>query len=65
MPIYIYLVDPARIPDGMKVWIDEWQVAVTMDEIKPDKVEIYKSSEVFKYFRNIEGQATVKLTLDS
>ena len=52
--VYIYLVDPAKIPDSRTVWIDQWQVAVTMDAIRPDKVEIHRSSEVFKYYRLIE-----------
>lgn len=49
--VYVYCVDPKRIPDDKKIWIDQWQVAVTMDEIKPDKVEIYKAGEVSKYYR--------------
>ena len=58
-PIYIYFVDPNKIPDDKTVWIDQWQVAVTMDEIRPDKVEVYKASKVLEYYRIIdepEGQ---------
>ena len=58
-PIYIYFVDPAKIPDDKAVWIDPWQVAVTMNEIRPDKVEVYKASKVLEYYRILdepEGQ---------
>jgi hypothetical protein len=53
-PIYIYLVDPAKIPDEAIVWVDQWQVAVTMDEVKPDKVEVYKAGDVFRYYHYVE-----------
>lgn len=52
--VYIYLVDPARIPDDKKIWVDKWQVAVTLDEIEPDKVEIHKSGEISKHYRVVE-----------
>ena len=38
---------------------DQWQVAVTMDEIRPDKVEVHKASKVLEHYRIIdepEGQ---------
>ncbi len=49
--IYIYFVDPSNIPDERKVWIDQWQIAINMDEIIPVKAESYKASEISKYYR--------------
>jgi len=48
--VYVYIVDPSKIPDNKKIWIDKWQVAVDLDEIKPDKVEKHKSGEVSQYY---------------
>jgi len=48
--IYIYIIDPSKVPDDRKKYIDEWQIVVDMDEIEPDKVETYKSAEILKYF---------------
>ena len=48
--VYIYLVDPSKVPDDKKIWIDKWQVAVHLDEIEPDKVETHKSGEVSRYY---------------
>jgi len=52
--VYIYFVDPAKIPEDRKIYIDPWQIAVTLDEITPEKVETYKSSEVLKHYCLIE-----------
>ena len=49
--IYIYFVDPTKIPEEKKIYIDPWQVAVITDEITPDKVETYKSGELLKHYR--------------
>ena len=49
--IYIYYVDLTKISDDKKIYIDPWQIAVTLDEIIPDKVETYKSSDLWKYYR--------------
>lgn len=48
--VCIYMVDPSKIPDDKKILVDEWQVAVDLDEIKPDKVERHKSGEVSQYY---------------
>jgi hypothetical protein len=48
--VYIYFVDSSKIPDDKKTWIDKWQVAVDLDEIKPDKVETHKAGEVSQYY---------------
>ncbi|MFQ6049951.1 MAG: hypothetical protein ACE5J0_02850 [Candidatus Paceibacterales bacterium] len=53
MDVYIYFVDSSKIPDDKKLWIDEWQVTVDMDEISPDKVEKHKADEVTKHYRII------------
>ena len=52
--IYIYLVDPAKIPEDKKIYIDPLQIAVTEDEITPDKVETYKSADLWKYYRLVD-----------
>ena len=49
--IYIYFVDPTKISEDKKIYIDPWQVAVTEDEITPDKVETYKSADLLKHYR--------------
>lgn len=48
--VYIYMVDPSKIPDDKLCWIDRWQIGVDLDEIKPDKVETHKSGEVSQYY---------------
>ena len=53
--IYIYFVDPTIISEDKKVYIDQWQVAVTEDEITPEKVETYHSSELLKHYRVIDN----------
>ena len=55
--VYVYYVDPKRIPEDQRVWIDQWQVAVTMDEIKPDKVETYEASEVSRYYQIVDKES--------
>ena len=52
--VYIYFVDLAKILDDKKIYIDPWQIAVTEDEIIPDKVETYKSGDLLKYYRVID-----------
>ncbi len=49
--IYIYFVDATKIPEDKKIEIDPWQVAVTENEITPDKVETYKSGDLLKIYR--------------
>ena len=48
--VYIYFVDPSKIPDNKKIWIDTRQVAVDIDEIKPVKVERHKAGEISQYY---------------
>jgi len=50
LEVYIYFVDPSKISDDKKTWIDKWQIAVDLDEIKPDKVETHKAGEVSQYY---------------
>lgn len=52
--VYIYFVDLAKILDDKKIYIDPWQIAVTEDEITPDKVETYKSGDLWKYYRFVD-----------
>lgn len=52
--IYIYFVDPTKIPEDKKIYIDPWQVAVIAAEITPEKVEIYKSGDLLKHYRVID-----------
>lgn len=52
--VYIYFVDLAKISDDKKIYIDPWQIAVTEDEITPDKVETYKSGDLWKYYRLVD-----------
>ena len=49
--IYIYCVNPTKIPADKKIAIDPWQVAATVDEIAPDKTIVYRSSELLKHYR--------------
>ncbi len=51
--IYIYFVDPTKIPEDKKVHVDSYQVAVTLNEIVPDKIETYKSGDVFQHYKYI------------
>ena len=51
--IYIYYVDPTKISEDKKVYIDSYQVAVTLNEIVPDKIETHKSSDVFTHYKYI------------
>ena len=53
MDVYIYVVDPSQIPDDKKIQIDNWQIAVDLDEIEPLKVERHKAGEVFQYYKVI------------
>ena len=48
--VYIYFVNPSRIPDDKKIIIDEWQVAVDLDKITPDKVEKHEAGEFWQYY---------------
>ena len=52
--IYIYFVDSTKISEDKKIEIDPWQVAVTEDEITPEKVETYKSGDLLKHYRVID-----------
>ena len=52
--IYIYLVDPRKISEDKKIYIDPLQIAVTEDEITPDKIETYKSADLLKHYRLID-----------
>lgn len=52
--IYIYFVDPTKMPEDKKIYIDPWQVAITEDEITPDKVETYKSGDLLTHYRTEE-----------
>lgn len=52
--VYIYFVDLTKISDDKKIYIDPWQIAVTEDEITPDKVETYKSADLLKYYRLVD-----------
>jgi hypothetical protein len=52
--VYIYFVDLTKISDDKKIYIDPWQIAVTEDEIIPDKVETYKSADLLKYYRLVD-----------
>lgn len=52
--VYIYFVDLAKISDDKKIYIDPWQIAVTEDEIEPDKVETYKSGDLWTYYRLVD-----------
>ena len=48
--VYVYMIDPSKIPDNKKVCIDKWQIAVDIDEITPDKVERHKAGEISQYY---------------
>ena len=48
--VYIYMVDPSKIPDDKKIWVDKWQVAVDLDEIAPDKVKRHRAGEILRYY---------------
>ena len=52
--IYIYCVDPTKIPEDKRIDIDLLQVAVIVDEITPDKVETYKASNLWKHYRLVD-----------
>ncbi|MCY4403216.1 MAG: right-handed parallel beta-helix repeat-containing protein [Candidatus Poribacteria bacterium] len=54
-PIYIYYVDSTKISEDKKIYIDPYQVAVTEDEITPEKVETYQSSDLLKHYRVIDN----------
>lgn len=49
--VYIYCVNPTKIPDDKKIAVDPWQIAATVDEIAPDKTIAYRSSELLKHYR--------------
>jgi hypothetical protein len=52
MPIYVYEVDTAFIPDLNIKRIDESQFAVVgLDAVTPNSVEEYTAKDVFKYFK--------------
>ena len=52
--VYIYFVDLAKISDDKKIYIDPWQIAVTEDEIIPERVETYKAGDLWKYYRLVD-----------
>ena len=52
--VYIYFVDLAKISDDKKIYIDPWQIAVTEDEIIPDKIETFKAGDLWKYYRLVD-----------
>ena len=54
--IYIYFVDPTKIAEKNRIYIDPWQVAVTQDEITPVKIETYKSEDLFNHYILIDGE---------
>jgi hypothetical protein len=54
--VYVYRVDHAGIPESAVVWVDELQIAVMLDEVVPDGVEIYESRKVLEYF-HLETEA--------
>ena len=48
--VYIYVVDISHFPEEKIIRIDEDQVAVDLDEVTPDRVEIHKAGEVLNYY---------------
>ena len=52
--VYIYFVNLTKIADDKKIYIDPWQIAVTEDEIIPDKVETYKAGDLWKHYRLVD-----------
>ena len=53
--VYIYFVDPTKISEDKKIYIDPWQIAVMLDEIIPDKVETYKADELWKHYQFVDN----------
>jgi len=49
--VYVYLVDPSRIPDDRKIWISKREIAVLIDRIEPDEVQRYKAAEILQYYK--------------
>ena len=52
--VYIYFVDPTKISEDKKIYIDPLQIAVTEDEITPDKIETFKAGDLWKYYRLVD-----------
>lgn len=52
--VYVYLVDEAKIPESKMIRIDDWQIAVDVEEIIPDKVEFHKAGEILQHY-SFEG----------
>jgi len=50
MEVYVYAIDPSKIPDDKKIRIDKWQIAVDVDEIRPDKIERHKAGEISQHY---------------
>ena len=48
--VYIHLVDPGRIPAEAMVRVDDWQFAVTLDEIVPDRIDVHRAGELGVWF---------------
>ena len=57
--VYIYFVNPDRIPDSKKIWIDEWQIAADLDKLKPDRVEKREAGELWQYYRTFTDDSQV------
>jgi len=48
--VYVYVIDPSKIPDEKKILVDQFQVAVDLDEVVPDRVEIHKAGELLQCY---------------
>ena len=49
-PVFVHVVDPDDIPTDAVTWVDEWQIAVTLDRVVPDRVEEHRAGELGDWF---------------
>jgi len=49
-PAYVYSIGIERIKDQKQIRIDKQQIAVDINEIKPDEVKAYKAGDILKYY---------------
>ena len=55
-PVYVYVVESDSIPADLIQTVDGEQVAVDLDELKPDTVQEFLAKDVFGYYKLTDWQ---------
>lgn len=54
--VYIHVVDISDIPPEKRKWVNEYELEVQLDKIKPVRIETHKAGEIFEHFQVIKDK---------